>query len=56
MKLQRIDIYINNLVLRQVDECGFLGVIIDSKLKWKSQITEMNSKTSNLIGVKYEIH
>lgn len=51
----KTDVYINNLVLRQLYKCQFVGVIIDSKLKWKLQITKMNTKTSKLIGVLYKI-
>ena len=51
----QIDVYIDNLLLKQVEECKFLGVIIDSKLKWKSQISEINIKISKLIGVLHKI-
>lgn len=48
------NVYIDNVLLTQLDECKFLGINIDSKLRWKSQINETITKISKLIGVLYK--
>lgn len=50
-----IHVYIDNLELEQVEVCKFLGVNIDSKLKWKFQVNEITTKISKLVGVLYKI-
>lgn len=55
METPPIDIYIDNFLLQQVETYKFLGVIIDSKLKWKEHINEIIMKLSKLIGIFYKI-
>lgn len=47
--------YIDNVEVEQVEVCKFLGVNIDSKLKWKFQINEITTKICKLNGVLYKI-
>ena len=41
---------INNIVLKQVKQTKFLGVIIDDQLKWDAQLQALNSKLKCEIG------
>ena len=41
---------INNIVIRQVKQAKFLGVIIDDKLKWDAHLQSLNSKLKCEIG------
>ena len=50
-----IDVSIDNLILEQVSEYKFLGVIIDDKLKWKSHILEVITKLCKINGVLHKI-
>ena len=50
-----INIKVNNISLRQVEELKFLGVTIDNKLIWKSHIYDLCTKISKLTGVLYKI-
>ena len=38
--LSPIELKINNITIKRVNETKFLGVIIDDKLTWKSHINE----------------
>lgn len=48
-------IKLDNIVLKEVNEFKFLGVILDNKLKWKSHIETIQTKVSLLTGVMYKI-
>ena len=50
-----IDINIDNIKLKQINSIKFLGVIIDSQLKWKPQIDEIRDKLSKMTGIIYRI-
>ena len=50
-----IDIKMNNVCLGRVDEGKFLGITIDSKLKYKSHINDICNKISKSIGVMYKL-
>ena len=50
-----IDIKIDNSSLSQVEMCKFLGVVIDSKLKFKEHVNEIITRISKLIGVLHKI-
>lgn len=45
------DVYIGGALLTQVEKCRFLGLTLDNKLKWKSQISEIMTKICKLIDV-----
>ena len=45
------ELFINNSVIDQVNSTIFLGVIIDSKLCWKEQISRVKEKLSKCILV-----
>lgn len=40
----RIRIEINNLVLNQVIEIKFLGIVIDNTLRWRLHVYEIKNK------------
>ena len=46
---------INNFKINEVNECKFLGIIINNKLKWSSHINLLQSKISILTGIMYRI-
>ena len=50
-----IDVFIDNVSLQQVEECKFLGIILDSKLKWKPQISVIISRISKLTGIFFKL-
>ena len=49
-----INIEINNVCISRVYECKFLGVIIDSKLNWKSHIARVKSKLMRCNAIMYK--
>ena len=50
----QVNITIDNH-LSQTNEFNFLGIIIDNKHLWKSQILNIASKTSRLTGIMYKV-
>ena len=51
-KLNRnVELKLNNEKLKKVKEAKYLGVLIDSKLKWKSHIQNVNMKVAEGIGI-----
>ena len=50
-----INVFMDNVLLQQVEECKFLGIILDSKLKWKSQISSTITRISKLTGVFFKL-
>ena len=49
------DIKINNVCVGRLNEAKFLGVTIDSKLKFKTHINDICSKISKSIGIMYKL-
>ena len=47
----RISIKISDQIISQIDECRFLGVMIGSKLSWKSHIKHVTSKVAKSVGI-----
>ena len=47
----RIEVLINGQQIEQIQECTFLGVILDHKLTWKSHIKSISTKISKSLGV-----
>jgi len=50
-----IRIYIDDIVIKKVNYCKFLGVVIDEHLTWKNHIEVINSKISKNIGVIFRV-
>ena len=50
-----IEIYLDNILLKQVEQCKFLGVTIDSKLRWSGHVNETCTRLSKIIGILYKI-
>ena len=48
---QQLLIRINDIVIKQVTQTKFLGVIIDDKLSWQPHITELTKKLACCAGV-----
>ena len=42
---------INNTLIERVDECNYLGLIINKHLKWNSHVNKIGNKISQTIGV-----
>ena len=49
------DIHIDDYLIETVSETKFLGVIIDSKMKFKNHIDHICNKVSRSIGILYKI-
>ena len=54
-KTYNIDVYIDNTPLKQVEECNFLGITLDSKLKFKSHISLVECRVSKLTGIFFKL-
>ena len=52
---QDLNIKINNVSLTKVNKINFLGVILDEKLTWKPQLTQLCVRVSQITGVMYRI-
>ena len=50
VKNSRLDLYQNGVSIEQVDSFKYLGVMIDSYLKWDTHITMVRSKVARAIG------
>ena len=46
---------INNIPIEQVKQFNFLGLIIDSTLKWNSHVNHIALKVSRVIGILYRL-
>ena len=46
-----ISININNHTIKEINECKFLGVMLDNKLSWKSHITHISNKISKSVAI-----
>ena len=53
---QKLDLHflINDIEIDRVNEVLFLGVIVDERLSWKSQIQNVARNVSNSVGVIYK--
>ena len=47
----KLNVNINDIKINQVTNLKFLGIIIDEKLDWKSQINYVSTKLSRAIGI-----
>ena len=47
----KLNVNINDIKIKQVTNLKFLGIIIDDKLDWKSQINYISTKLSRAIGI-----
>ena len=52
---KRITIKINNKAINEKKFIKYLGVLIDSTLSWKYQITNISKKISRSIGIMYKL-
>lgn len=50
-----INISIDKILIREVQETKFLGVFLDNKLLWKSHINNSKSNLSKITGVVHKI-
>ena len=50
VKNSRLELYQNGVSIEQVDSFKYLGVMIDSYLKWDTHITMVRSKVARAIG------
>ncbi len=48
---RKIELKLNNELIREVEEVKYLGVLIDKHLNWKPQIQNLNTKISKGIGI-----
>jgi len=46
---------INNSIINRVENCKYLGVIIDDQLKWSTHMESVEQKLQRLIGILYKI-
>ena len=51
---RQVNIVIEDVEVEIVYECKFLGVIIDSKLTWKSHITRVKDKLNKCNAILYK--
>lgn len=54
-QVQPVNVRINNLSIERIYEIKFLGVTIDSLLKWRPHIEEVKTKISRVTGLLYKI-
>lgn len=54
-KLPDVDISINNQIVSRVHQTKFLGVIIQSNLKWHAHVLLIHSKISKTIGIMNKV-
>ena len=47
-------ISINNCALKEVENCKYLGIILDSKISWVEHITYVKNTISKGIGIMYQ--
>jgi len=53
--ISTISLEINNSIINRVENCKYLGVIIDDQLKWSTHIESVEQKLQRLIGILYKI-
>ena len=49
-----LGISINNCALKEVENCKYLGIILDNKISWVEHITYVENKISKGIGIMYQ--
>ena len=49
-----LGIFINNCALKEVENCKYLGFILDNKISWVEHITYVKNKISKGIGIMYQ--
>ena len=49
-----LGISINNCVLKEVENCKYLGIILDTRISWVEHITYVKNKISKGIGIMYQ--
>jgi len=54
-RIPNIDVELDNQIIKRVEEAKFLGVILDSRLMWKSHINEIKVKLSKVSGMLYKV-
>ena len=47
-------ISINNCALKEVENCKYLGIILDNKISWVEHITYVKNKIPKGIGIMYQ--
>ena len=52
--LSTLSLKINNSVINRVNNCKYLGVIIDDQLKWSIHIESVEQKLNRVIGILYK--
>ena len=52
---QRVTITINKKAIKEKEYIKYLGVLIDSTLSWKHQISNVSKKISRAIGIMYKL-
>jgi len=53
--ISTVSLEINNSIINRVENCKYLGVIIDDQLKWSTHIESVEQKLQRLIGILYKI-
>ena len=49
-----LGISINNCALKKVENCKYLGIILDTRISWVEHITYVKNKISKGIGIMYQ--
>ena len=49
-----LGISINNCALKEVENCKYLGIILDTRISWVEHITYVKNKISKGIGIMYQ--
>ena len=52
---QHVTITINKKAINEKEAIKYLGVLVDSSLSWKHQISNLNKKISRSIGIMYKL-
>ena len=52
---QHVTIKINKKAINEKETIKYLGVLVDSSLSWKHQISNLNKKISRSIGIVYKL-
>ncbi len=54
-KVDELNLYMGNDLLENVNNCKYLGVVLDQNLKWEAQINHTCKIVSKYIGMMYRI-
>jgi hypothetical protein len=44
-----------NIAIKEVDECKYLGIILDSELEWTGRIDQVYKKLVKFVGMLYKL-